>query len=54
MEINFQEYHTEAEVILSGIPMQYDSAGTKYTLETDGMFKLSGKQKGSRVEIAKE
>lgn len=53
VEINFQEYHTEAEVILSGIPMQYDSAGTKYTLETDGMFKLSGKQKGSRVEIAK-
>ena len=52
VEIYFQEYHTEAEVILSGIPMQYDSAGTEYTFETDGMFKISGKQKGSRIEIA--
>lgn len=52
VDIDFQEYHTEAEVILSGIPMQYDSAGTDYTLETDGMFKISGTQNNKRVEIA--
>lgn len=52
VDINFKEYHTEAEVILSGIPMQYHSIGTEYTLETDGMFKISGEQNGSKVEIA--
>lgn len=52
VEIDFQEYHTEAEVILSGIPMQYDSAGTTYTLETDGMFKINGTQNNKKVEIA--
>jgi len=52
VEIDFQEYHSDAEVILSGIPMKYDSAGTSYSLETDGMFKISGKQKGERIEIA--
>lgn len=51
VEISFQEYHTEAEVILSGIPMQYDSAGSEYTLETDGMFKINGSQNGSKVKI---
>ena len=52
VELSFQEYHTDAEVILSGIPMKYDSAGISFSLETDGMFKISGKQKEETIEIA--
>ncbi len=52
VEISFQEYHSDAEVILSGIPMKYDSVGISYSLETDGMFKISGQQKGEKIEIA--
>lgn len=52
VKINYQEYHSEADLILSGIPMLYDSAGVEYTFETDGMFKISAEYKGTNVKIA--
>lgn len=52
--IEYREFHTIPEVIGSGIPMQYDSAGTSRQLETAGMFDISGNQNGAPVELAKD
>lgn len=38
--IAFREFHNQAEILTSGIPMVYDSAGAKNTFESAGMFEL--------------
>lgn len=43
--ITYRELHTASEVILSGIPMVYDSAGVSYNFETAGMFEIRGAKK---------
>jgi len=40
VKIEYRDFHDPVEVFLSGIPMEYDSAGTKYVFETAGMFEL--------------
>lgn len=40
VEIRYREFHDPFEILLSGIPMHYDSAGTHYTFESAGMFEL--------------
>lgn len=40
VEIKYREFHNPAEVILSGIPMHYDSAGTQYHFESAGMLEI--------------
>lgn len=52
--IEYREFHSIPEVIGSGIPMQYDSAGTSRVLETAGMFDISGHQNGQPVAIAND
>lgn len=49
--IEYKEFHDIGDVIAGGIPMAYDSAGTKYNLETAGMFDIRGSQKGEPVFI---
>lgn len=49
--IEYREFHDAADIILSGIPMAYDSAGKKYNLETAGMFEITGTQNGQPVFI---
>jgi hypothetical protein len=39
------------DIIVSGIPMQYDSAGKKSHFESAGMFQITGKQNGQPVYI---
>lgn len=51
VEIQYREFHNQAEIITSGIPMQYDSAGIKSTLESAGMFDIKGFQNGEAVYI---
>lgn len=51
VEIQYREFHNQAEIIASGIPMQYDSAGIKSTLESAGMFDIKGFQNGETVYI---
>ncbi len=52
--IEYREFHDAADIIASGIPMGYDSAGTKYTLESAGMFDIKGSQNGKPVFIKKD
>lgn len=51
VEIMYREFHDQADIIASGIPMQYDSAGTKYTFESAGMFDVKGYQNGEEVYL---
>ena len=49
--IEYREFHDAADIIASGIPMAYDSAGTKYNLESAGMFDIKASQNGEPVFI---
>jgi len=49
--IKYREFHTPGDVIASGIPMKYDSAGVVGDFESAGMFELRGSAKGEEVFI---
>lgn len=51
VEIKYREFHDQADIIASGIPMTYDSAGTQYTFESAGMFDVKGYQNGEEVYL---
>ena len=46
-----REINDAASIYLSGIPMAYDTAGMKKTLETAGMFEIRASQGGNAVAI---
>mgnify|MGYP001267071605 CR=1 FL=1 len=50
--LTFKEIHSMAEVIASGIPMRYDSAGTTYHFQTAGMFDIRGIANNKEIFIA--
>lgn len=50
--LEYREFHDLGDIIGSGIPMSYDSAGTRRYLQTAGMFQISGSQNGDPVFIA--
>ena len=52
VDIEWQEFHSLGDIMLSGIPMKYDSAGVNYDFESGGMFTIHASQKGNPVEIA--
>ena len=49
--IQYREFHDLGDIVLSGIPMQYDSAGKSYQFESAGMFEIKGTQNGEPVFI---
>lgn len=49
--IAYREFHHPADIIVSGIPMAYDSAGQHYNLESAGMFDIRGYHNGEPVFI---
>lgn len=51
VEIKYREFHNQADIIASGIPMTYDSAGVQTTLESAGMIDIKGYQNGEPVFI---
>ena len=51
VEIKYREFHNQADIIASGIPMTYDSAGVQSTLESAGMIDIKGYQNGEPVFI---
>lgn len=53
VELKYREMHNKADIFLSGVPMEYDSAGTKYVLESAGMIDIRGYKDGKEVFIAK-
>lgn len=54
VEINYRDYHNPLEVYLSGIPMNYDSAGVEYVFETAGMFELKASQDGKEISLKQD
>ncbi|HRG52070.1 MAG TPA: hypothetical protein PLL00_04490 [Bacteroidia bacterium] len=52
IELKYREYHDPCSIFLSGIPMHYDSAGTKYTFESAGMVEIRAFDKQQELEIA--
>lgn len=51
VEIEYREMHDYVDFFLSGIPMTYDSAGTKYILESAGMVEIIAKQNGQPLKM---
>ncbi len=51
VEIEYREMHDYVDFFLSGIPMTYDSAGTKYVLESAGMVEIIAKQNGQPLKM---
>ena len=51
VEIQFREFHDQADIIASGIPMKYDSAGIQSHLESAGMIDIKGYQNNEPIFI---
>ncbi len=51
VELNYREFHDFVDFFLSGIPMHYDSAGTRYQLESSGMMEIQANQNGTPLNI---
>ncbi len=54
VEVKIKEYHDYVDFFLSGIPMEYDSLGVKYQLESAGMIEIYAEQDGRRLDIMPE
>ncbi len=52
VEIEWQEFHSLTDIILSGIPMKYDSAGVQNNFQSGGMFTIKAKQNDENVDLA--
>lgn len=52
--IEYNEFHHPVDIMLSGIPMLYDSANIKSNFESAGMFQINGTQNGENLEIHPE
>jgi hypothetical protein len=53
VKINYREFHKVSEILLSSIPMRYDSAGKEMYFESAGMFDISAQQNEKQVYIRK-
>ncbi len=51
VEIKYREFHNQADIIASGIPMTYDSASVQSHFESAGMIDIKGYQNGEPVFI---
>lgn len=51
VEIQYREFHDAIDIMLSGISMNYDSAGITYQLESAGMFEITATQDGKPVTL---
>lgn len=52
VEIIFREFSDPLEIVFSGIPMTYDSAGTMSDFQTAGMFELKAMKDGEELKLA--
>jgi hypothetical protein len=51
VNIEWKEYHTLTDILVSGIPMKYDSLGVQYDFVSAGMFTISANQDGKSVDL---
>jgi hypothetical protein len=49
VDITYREFRDPVDIVLSGIPMTYDSGGVVENFESAGMFEISASQNGSEV-----
>ncbi len=54
VEVQYREFHDQADIFLSGIPMDYDTLGEKHIFESAGMMEIRGFQNGKRLKITPE
>jgi flagellar basal body-associated protein FliL len=54
VEVKYREFHNPLDIFLSGIPMGYDSAGTKYNLESAGMLEILAYDGNEMLKLNKE
>lgn len=52
VELQYREFHDVADLLMSGIPMNYDSAGQQHIFQTAGMMEMNAYQDGKPLEIA--
>ncbi|MFH2143197.1 MAG: T9SS type A sorting domain-containing protein [Bacteroidota bacterium] len=53
IEIKYREFHSPYDIFVSGIPMNYDSAGQSYTFESAGMLEMLAYQDMETVDLKK-
>ncbi len=51
VQLNYREFHDHTDIIFSGIPMLYDSAGQQALLESAGMFEIGATQNGKPLKL---
>lgn len=51
IDIRYREFHDPLDIFLSGIPMIYDSAGTKRNLESAGMIEIRAFTKNQELQL---
>lgn len=51
VQIHYREFHDPIDILLSGIPMNYDSAGIQYQLESAGMFEITATKDGMPLSL---
>jgi hypothetical protein len=51
-DLQYREMNDIIDIFLSGIPMEYDSAGVEYYLESGGMIEIKATQHDRRLELA--
>ncbi len=54
VDIKYREFHTPLDIFLSGIPMEYDSAGLVRTLESAGMIEVRAFDGGKELVLNEE
>ncbi len=52
INVEWNEYHSLTDIMLSGIEMKYDSAGMQYDFVSGGMFRIDANYKGEKVFLA--
>ncbi|MDX2303636.1 MAG: hypothetical protein NW226_12600 [Microscillaceae bacterium] len=50
--LDYREFHDAVDVLVSGIPMKYDSAGTNQVFQTAGMYDIRAFQGKQALKIA--
>ena len=51
VDVQYREFHNPLEIFLSGIPMNYDSAGKSYTFESSGLCEVLAYKDGVPVFV---
>jgi hypothetical protein len=52
VQLQYREFHNAADILASGIPMNYDSAGVKMNFESAGMFEINASCDNVPVKLA--